>query len=148
MFNKRLTERVGALEKDLERIRGDLQRLETAIQQPIELDSVTRELEAMDERLQDMTLAIAEGIERVDRSERRVRQVVSRAKKQLDEFGIDDPGLTAEAEQLRLDYGGRGEQPGMQQLPAPVAHRVDVTGIPGAWSEQDVQALTERLHGN
>jgi septation ring formation regulator EzrA len=148
MFNKRLTERVQALESDLGRIREDLRRLETAISQPIELDSVTREIEAIDERLQDMTLAIAEGIERVDRSERRVRQVVSRAKKQLEDFGIDDPGLSAEAEQLRLDYGVGGEQAGVQQLPAPVAHRVDVTGIPGAWSEQDVQALTERLHGN
>lgn len=125
-------------------MKAHLSRLETALNQPSDLDGVHRALHAMDERLEDMTLAIAEGIERVDRSERRVRQVVSRAKKQLDEFGIDDPGLSAEASQLHLLDGEGSQQSRVQPMPENMAPRIDVSGIPGAWSDEDIQTLSGR----
>lgn len=53
------------------------------------------------------TIAIAEGIERVDRSERRVAATVARAEKKLAESGFEDPGIQAELEGLHLLDGDR-----------------------------------------
>ena len=57
----------------------------------------------------DMKLAIAEGIERVDRAERRIKDTVRRARKKLADSGLVDDGLEAEEQELRLLDGEPSE---------------------------------------
>jgi len=52
------------------------------------------------DRLDRLTLAVAEGISHVDRAEKRIHGVVSRARRQLAESGVESPGLDAEAGEL------------------------------------------------
>lgn len=93
-------------------------------------------LRALAEDIRDQTLAIAEGIERTDRAERRVKAVVTRAKRKLADDGFLDEALDAEAASLRRDdeaSGGANGVPPMQQNvggnPAP-----DMSAFPGDWS--------------
>lgn len=68
-------------------------------------------------RLEDLTYAVAEGIKNVERAEARIRATVSRAKKELEENGLDHPGLTAEHHELfPVDDRGSGEG-GLLQMP-------------------------------
>lgn len=63
----------------------------------------------------EITIAVAEGIERVDRSERRIKATVRRARKELADRGLVDDGLEAENYELSLLDGGGGEE---GELPA------------------------------
>ena len=64
-------------------------------------------LEGLDGRLRTMTHAVAEGIERTDRAERRIKATVRRARAEFAEFDVEHAGLEAEAGELRLiDAGG------------------------------------------
>jgi len=87
----------------------------------------------------ELTLAIAEGIERVDRSERRVRSAVGRAKKRLEDAGFEDAGVDAEAESLRYGDGGGSDGQGVLPLRASVGEapnghtRPDMSAFPGSW---------------
>lgn len=98
-------------------------------------------LEDLEGRLRDQTVAIAEGIERVDRSERRVRATVARARKRMEELGHVDEGLEAENSELRpLDADG-GEEEGVPPLREGVGSRApgfegittDLSAFPGRW---------------
>jgi len=64
--------------------------------------------------LASLKLAVAEGIERVDRAERRIRASVRRARKELLERGLVDDGLEAEDAQLREADGDGGDDDGLQ----------------------------------
>ena len=57
----------------------------------------------------DIVIAVSEGIERVDRSERRIHAVVKRARRELAAGGVSDAGLEAENAELRLVDGEGGE---------------------------------------
>ena len=83
-------------------------------------------------RIKHLTAAIAEGIERVDRSERRVAATVARAQKKLALAGYEDPGVEAEVEGLRLlDEDGIGTG-GLPALHADVANPGDQpSSVPG-----------------
>ena len=64
-------------------------------------------LEGLDGRLRTMTHAVAEGIERTDRAERRIKATVRRARAEFAEYDVEHAGLEAEAGELRLlDAGG------------------------------------------
>jgi len=107
-------------------------------------------LEEFDRRLVQITLAVAEGIERVDRAERRIRSTVKRARAQLAEQGFESDALEAENQEirllddrrseedgmppLRLDVGEAGAEFGEQQHPQP-------KGIPGHFSQEVLKAL-------
>ena len=69
-------------------------------------------LEGLATRIDDLTLAVSEGVNNVQRSERRVRAVVTSARRQLAEAGYEHPGIEAEIGELRsLDgEGGNGEE--------------------------------------
>ena len=74
-------------------------------------------LDGYEARLKDLMLAISEGIEKTSRAENRVKATISRARKEFARNGLLDPGLEAEAEQLRLvdgAGGGEGELPPVQ----------------------------------
>lgn len=75
---------------------------------------------AHEDRMNNLTLAVAEGISHVDRAEKRVRATVNRARKELRESGVESPGVEAEAAELRLIHGGLGEEEGMPPVPTSV----------------------------
>jgi len=80
----------------------------------------------------DLTLALSEGIEHVDRSERRVRAVVQSAKRRMAQAGYDDPGVDAEDGQLqRLDVE-RSEREAVQHVPEDVDGAQEWVGTPWA----------------
>jgi len=93
-------------------------------------------LQDLDRRMVELTLATSEGIERVERAERRIRATVARARKELAAEGFESPALEAEAAELRLVDGNGSEELGVQPL------REDVEpsgpppgfGIPGEWT--------------
>ena len=100
---------------------------------------------ALSTRLDGYGAALAEGIERVDRSERRIRQTVSRARKDLEDEGAAHAGLEAEHAQLQLLDGGRGESGEVSVVPADVAEDLaQPRGIPGTFSQEVLKALRGR----
>jgi len=111
--------------------------------------SFTDALEEFDRRLVQITLAVAEGIERVDRAERRVRSTVKRARKELAEQGYESDGLEAENEEIRLlDADGSGAD-GVPPLRLDVGEtdafgeqqHAQPKGIPGHFSQEVLKAL-------
>jgi len=69
----------------------------------------------------DMKHAVAEGIERTDRAERRIAATVKRARKELAESGLESPGLESENHELRLFDGAGSEERGVQPVPEEMA---------------------------
>jgi len=65
------------------------------------------------ERIDRLTLALAEGIEKVERKERRIDAVIGRARKELKDSGLESPALEAEAHELRIVHGTGSEESGM-----------------------------------
>ena len=68
----------------------------------------------------ELVIAVSEGIERTDRAERRIKATVQRARKQLATLGYDDPGLEAEAVELRLIDGGGSDKSELPPVPTQV----------------------------
>lgn len=105
--------------------RGELREL---VRQAFEqLDTCSRRADflegaykLLEQRMDNLTLAVDEGIRHVDRAEKRIRATVGRARRELREIGIESPGLEAEARDLRILDGGDGSEERMQALSAPV----------------------------
>ena len=85
-----------------------------------EVAKMGADVEELMRRVDHLVVAVAEGIERTDRAERRIRDTVKRARKELKAAGLENPGMEAEAEQLRLVDGDGGADGGLRPLPAPV----------------------------
>jgi hypothetical protein len=135
------------LEVDLS---GFLQELDTCSTRLDRHDHRVREieleLEGLKARMKELTTAVAQGIEHVDRSERRVRATVARARRELEEHGVVSPGVEAEWAELRGEDGERSEGGGMQPVREEVARDPgrSVTlpdAYPGAWTEGDLESL-------
>lgn len=106
---------------------------ELIAQQAAQLDGL---VDSFDLRFKHLTIAVSEGIERVDRAERRIGATVQRARKELKKLGLEDPGLEAEAHELRvLDGEGSGDG-GVPELPEgvepPVEAPSSIRGVPAA----------------
>jgi len=86
-----------------------------------ELTELMEKVDEFDHFRKEIVIAVSEGIERTDRAERRIKATVARARGQLAKLGYDDPGLEAEATELRLIDGDGSEKSGVPPLPAPVA---------------------------
>jgi len=137
--------------------RGMLFRLEaletrpTPPPPPIPTEAIATELEArleirlaplaaalldVEKRLRDTNVAVAEGIERTERTERRIASTVARARKELRESGYDHPGVEAEDHELRKVDGGGGENGGVQPVPRAVEADPDepssIRGVPAS----------------
>ena len=97
-------------------------------------EDVARGLQHIETELQAVKVAVADGIEHVDRVETRIRGTVKRARKELQEHGLEVPGLEAEATTLSLLDGGGGEGTSMPVMPARVAE--DQSSVPGVTPEQ------------
>lgn len=112
------------------------------------LEEHERDLAELQVRINELTMAVAEGIQHVDRAERRVKATVARARRQLEDSGLESPGLEAEWAELRERDGDGGEERGVQ----PVREAVEADPsrpvtlgdfYPGAWTEGDLESLMD-----
>lgn len=133
--------RIQALETALEALQGRLASLVQDRASDAVTGHDTRSLcDAHETRLEELTFAVAHGINHVERTENRIRATVRRAQEQLEDGGVSSPGLDAEAAELRLvhDEGGGAEQ--VPTVPSGVA-APDVSDIPGDWTPEDLALL-------
>jgi len=120
-----------ALDALREQLGGYLTRLERVESAPTPGDRVTNLegitlahgtlLDDVHQKIKELTFAVSEGIERTDRAERRIRNAIQRARKELSARGFEDPGLEAEAAELRLVDGDGGGEGGVPAVPTEVA---------------------------
>jgi len=93
-------------------------------------------LEEIERKMKNLTIASAEGIERVERYERRINATVQRARKELASQGLESSSLEAEATELRIVDGGRSEEGEVSALPAglepPIETPSSVKGVSAA----------------
>jgi len=100
-------------------------------------DVFENQLDLFEERLTQTRHAVAEGIERVERTENRIKATIQRAKKELADGGHESPGLDAEARELRLVDGAGGEERGVPALPEEVAEFAgEASSVPGVTVEE------------
>ena len=96
--------------------------------------ALTEQVEEIEDWRKDIILAVSDGIERTDRAERRIKATVARARRQLAGLGYEDPGLEAEATELRLLDGDAGEKGLVLPVPAQVEETASapssVRGVP------------------
>ena len=81
-------------------------------------------MNVLEAKLADLTLAVSEGVNNVQRSERRVRAVVTSARRELADAGYSHAGLEAEAGELRDIHADSGNG---EEVPA-VPESVDQPG--------------------
>lgn len=91
----------------------------------------------MSARIDQLSVAVSEGIQHVGRAEKRIAATIRSARAQLAESGYEDPRVEAEASQLELGDAGRGEIGPVQPVPAIVEADTDPpSSIPGVSSSQ------------
>jgi len=102
-------------------------------------------LEGLATRIDDLTLAVSEGVNNVQRSERRVRAVVTSARRSLADAGYEHPGLEAEAGELRQLDGESGNGEEVPAVPEVLAGpSVDVRQIVPGVSVRQMQIARAR----
>jgi len=114
---------------DIEQLRTDL---------VTESQEIVQRLDAIELRAKQLAMALADGIEHEDRRERRIQATIKRARKQLAELGVEDPGLEAEFDGLSVIDGGAGEEGEVLLLRGEVEEspRVQESSVPGVTREQ------------
>jgi hypothetical protein len=90
----------------------------------------------VNDRVDELTTAVAHGIEHVERVEARIRATVARARAELEDDGRYHPGLEAEARALSLVDGEGGEGRGVPPMREAVGNGAVATAQ---------EALTEKL---
>ena len=118
---------------------GSFDRPESTQREPDEHNRMT----VLEAKIGDLTLAVSEGVNNVQRSERRVRAVVQSARRELADAGFDHAGVEAEAKQLReLD----GEGSDKEEVPAvpEVVVGPERSPIPGVTAKQLRTAYARR----
>ena len=157
--SKARAEALDDLDRGFNRILGRLDRLESAPQpespaSPTDpavtehletlqagADSARFDLIDLERKLKELTFAVDEGIERVSRADRRIKATVQRARKELQDRGYADPGLEAEAHQLRVVDGDPSETGGVPPVPAEVAEPDDAPSSIRGVSASDLQRV-------
>ena len=85
-----------------------------------ELEALALKQIDVERRLKDTNVAVSEGIERTERTERRIASTVARARKELRESGYDHPGVEAEDHELRKVDGDGSHGTEVLNLPGEV----------------------------
>lgn len=96
--------------------------------------SVDSHLGMLQERMERLTKAVAEGIEHVDRNEKRVRGIITGAQRRFEAEGYADPGVEAEADTLPVSDAEVSTGEGLSALPDDVeatANANPFQGVPG-----------------
>jgi len=109
------------LENKLESLQGSLGALRGMFNdlKPQMAVSNTR-LDAIETRIKELVHAIAEGIERTARAERRIGQTIARARAELKKRGYKDPGIEAEDRELRLIDADGSDESAVSPVPKDV----------------------------
>lgn len=97
-------------------------------------DVFKNQLTLFEDKIGETRQAVAEGIERVERTERRIHATLKRARAELKKRGLEDPGLEAEAVELRNLDGAGGQEQGMPAVREALA--TDPSSIEGLSLEQ------------
>lgn len=106
-----------------------------------QIDTLIDDVQDLETQGKEFVLALAEGIERRERADRRIKATVARARQELRDGGVVDEGVEAEASQLREFDGKRGEEIELQPMPAAVdGNREELSSIPGV-SLRDLQRV-------
>lgn len=124
-------------------IRGRLDDLESTPPLVPQNCATPEDLEQLDRKFHDLTLAVAEGIESVTRKERRIAATLARARKELKKLGYENAGLEAESEELQPIDATGGEEQG---LPA-VREALATTGEEASSIEGVPLATMQRVRG-
>ncbi len=126
-------EAVRSVEANLERLIAELARQrEDRHDLSIKMVQLEANVEEIRAKVEKWTAAIAEGIERTERSERRIRSTVERARKELKSLGFAHEGLDAENAQLRIVDGANGAVEGLSEVPEIVERGDDSpSSVPG-----------------
>lgn len=99
--------------------------------------SLRSELRTQADQVKRLTLGLAEGIEKVERKERRIDAVIGRARKELADSGVESPALEAENTELRLVDGTGGEEQGVPTVREELANFADApSSVPGVTKAQ------------
>lgn len=102
-------------------------------------------IDVIEGKVSDLTLALAEGIQRVQRSENRVRHIVAGAKRELAEAGFSHPGVDAEATELRQLDGAASEEEELPAMPESVAaDAYEPSPVPGVSMSMFRRSRTRR----
>jgi len=91
-------------------------------------------VQALEKNQNDLYLAVADGIDHVDRNEKRVRGIVLGAKRRFEASDHFDPGVDAEADTLPFDDAERGGEEGVRLVPEalePAEDRSAWSVVPG-----------------
>ena len=95
----------------------------------------------LQQKLKATNFAVSEGIERTDRAERRIHATIKRARKELKDKGFEDPGLEAEAYELRDIDGTRSRDGRVPVLPAGVEPPVEAASSIRGVSVEELQKV-------
>jgi len=129
-----VTRLVEALEGILEQVRS-AESPTVNVQMPEMLGAPAVEdprIEALETKIHDLVLAVSEGIQRVTRSENRVRAIVQGARRELAEHGFEHAGVEAEAGELRERDGDPSNEEELHAVPPDVGNGDDAPSpIPG-----------------
>ena len=89
-------------------------------------------IEGLEAKIDNLTLAVAEGIQRVHRSENRVRAVIASARRELADQGFEHAGVEAEARELRELDGKPSDDEPVPAVPDDVGNGTQApSAIPG-----------------
>lgn len=96
-------------------------------------------LARIDSQMADLLQAVAQGIQHVERSERRVKSTLQRTRQKLRENGMEDAAVEAEFSELR-DVDGGGSEP--EPMPAVSTEMGNgaYSSVEGVTSEQLMRA--------
>jgi len=119
-----------------ERSQEDIESLRALL--VLESAEIALRLQKIERRAEELATALAHGIEHEERRERRIQATVKRARRQLAELGVEDPGLEAEFDGLSVSDGGASEEGEVLLLPGEVEESpgVQESSIPGVTREQ------------
>jgi hypothetical protein len=94
---------------------------------------LTKRINDLDRTMAETREAVAHGIQHVDRSERRIKATITRARAQLKTLGYEDPGLEAESVELQLvDDRGEPESgvpPVSEEVGEPAVETSSIAGV-------------------
>jgi len=143
----------GALTYCLLQCVGVFRRYIDAIERPesaVDLGPLWDAIQQNASAARTLTQAVAEGIERVDRAERRIKNTVKRAQDRLESAGFEDPGLEAEAAGLSLVDDDVGRDDHVPDLSPPLAGARDTgpSPIPGVTMAEYMEMTLRVPDGN
>ena len=80
------------------------------------VNALASRIDGLEKDIQTLYKAVADGIDHVDRNEKRVRGIVTGAKRRFAAEGFVDPGVDAEEDSLPRDHAAGGEDEGVPPM--------------------------------